>query len=56
MSIVEVSNLRKEYPSFLLKDISFAIRQGRITGFIGGHWNPAAGARRQKHLGHGHRQ
>ena len=35
MSIVEVSNLRKEYPSFQLKDVSFSIQQGRITGFIG---------------------
>ena len=35
MSIVEVSNLRKEYPSFRLQNVSFSIRQGRITGFIG---------------------
>ena len=35
MSIAEVSNLRKEYPSFQLKDITFSIQQGRITGFIG---------------------
>lgn len=35
MSIVDVSNLRKEYPSFQLKDVSFSIQQGRITGFIG---------------------
>ena len=35
MSIVEVRNLRKEYPSFLLKDVSFSVGQGRITGFIG---------------------
>ena len=35
MSIVEVKNLRKEYPAFRLKDVSFSIRQGRITGFIG---------------------
>ena len=35
MNIVEVRNLRKEYPSFLLKDVSFSIQKGRITGFIG---------------------
>lgn len=35
MSIVEVSNLKKDYPSFQLKDVSFSIQQGRITGFIG---------------------
>jgi len=35
MSIVEVRNLRKEYPAFALKDVSFSIEQGRITGFIG---------------------
>ena len=35
MSIVEVSNLRKEYPSFRLRDVSFSVQQGRITGFIG---------------------
>ena len=35
MSILEVKNLRKEYPSFLLDDISFSLREGQITGFIG---------------------
>lgn len=35
MSIAEVSGLRKEYPSFRLQDVSFSIREGRITGFIG---------------------
>lgn len=35
MSIVEVSSLRKEYPAFTLKDVSFSIGQGKITGFIG---------------------
>lgn len=35
MSIVEVRNLRKEYPSFQLQDVCFSIEQGRITGFIG---------------------
>ena len=35
MSIVEVSDLRKDYPAFHLKDVSFSIEHGRITGFIG---------------------
>jgi ABC-2 type transport system ATP-binding protein len=35
VSIIEVSQLRKEYPSFTLKDVSFGIEKGRITGFIG---------------------
>ncbi|MCR4963195.1 MAG: ABC transporter ATP-binding protein [Firmicutes bacterium] len=35
MSIVEVSNLRKVYPAFQLRDVSFSIQQGNITGFIG---------------------
>ena len=35
MSIVEVRNLRKEYPAFTLNDVSFSIEQGRITGLIG---------------------
>ncbi len=35
MSIIEVRQLRKEYPSFTLKDVSFGIEKGRITGFIG---------------------
>lgn len=35
MSIVEVRNLRKTYPAFQLKDVSFSIEQGKITGFIG---------------------
>lgn len=35
MSIVEVRDLRKEYPAFTLQDVSFCIEQGRITGFIG---------------------
>ncbi|MBQ1251596.1 MAG: ABC transporter ATP-binding protein, partial [Firmicutes bacterium] len=35
MSILEVSGLRKEYPSFLLDDISFSLAEGKITGFIG---------------------
>ncbi len=35
MSIVEVRGLTKRYPSFELKDVSFDIGEGRITGFIG---------------------
>ena len=35
MSIVEVRNLWKKYPAFQLKDVSFSVQQGRITGFIG---------------------
>ena len=35
MNIVEVRGLCKRYPSFELKDASFSIAAGRITGFIG---------------------
>lgn len=35
MSIVQVRLLNKTYPSFKLKDVSFDIDEGRITGFIG---------------------
>ena len=35
MSIVEVKNLKKEYPSFLLDNVSFKLETGRITGFAG---------------------
>ncbi len=35
MSIAEVRGLRKIYPAFQLKDVSFSIERGRITGFIG---------------------
>ena len=35
MSIVEVQKLNKTYPTFRLKDVSFQIEEGRITGFIG---------------------
>ena len=35
MSVVEVHNLVKKYPSFELKDVSFQIDKGKITGFIG---------------------
>lgn len=35
MSICEVSNLCKNYPSFSLGNVSFSLESGRITGFIG---------------------
>ena len=35
MSIVEVKNVCKIYPAFRLKDVSFSLEEGRITGFIG---------------------
>ena len=35
MRIVEVRELVKKYPSFALKEVSFEIEKGRITGFIG---------------------
>ncbi len=35
MSVVEVQNLVKTYPSFTLRGVSFGVERGRITGFIG---------------------
>ena len=35
MDIVEVQDLVKTYPTFTLKGISFGVKAGRITGFIG---------------------
>jgi ABC-2 type transport system ATP-binding protein len=35
MKILEVRNLRKQYPGFLLDDVSFAVEEGCIMGFIG---------------------
>ncbi|MBR6472790.1 MAG: ABC transporter ATP-binding protein [Firmicutes bacterium] len=35
MSIVEVRDLVKKYPSFTLDKASFTVDEGRITGFIG---------------------
>ena len=35
MSICEVRNLCKNYPSFLLSNVSFTLEPGTITGFIG---------------------
>ena len=35
MNTVEIRNLNKVYPSFRLKDVSFDIPEGKITGFVG---------------------
>lgn len=35
MSLCDVRKLKKSYPSFVLSDISFELRVGRIIGFIG---------------------
>ncbi len=35
MSIVEMRSLVKKYPAFELKEASFTVDKGRITGFIG---------------------
>ncbi len=35
MAVVQVQGLVKKYPSFELKEVSFALERGRITGFIG---------------------
>lgn len=35
MISVEVQDLVKKYPSFELKNVSFGLQEGRITGFIG---------------------
>ena len=35
MSIVQVRDLVKEYPGFRLKQVSFSLDRGAITGFIG---------------------
>lgn len=35
MNIVEINNLTKEYPAFRLNEVSFTLKTGRITGFIG---------------------
>ncbi len=35
MSTVEVKNLCKTYPTFVLKSVSFSLDSGEITGFIG---------------------
>lgn len=35
MGVVEVSGLCKSYPAFQLKNVSFSLEGGQITGFIG---------------------
>ena len=35
MNIAELCGVCKTYPSFRLREVSFALAQGRITGFIG---------------------
>ncbi|MBQ1820019.1 MAG: ABC transporter ATP-binding protein [Clostridia bacterium] len=35
MNILDVRNLRKQYPGFLLDDVSFTVEDGSIMGFIG---------------------
>jgi ABC-2 type transport system ATP-binding protein len=35
MNVLKIKNLRKEYPNFLLNDVSFSIPKGYIMGFIG---------------------
>ena len=35
MAILEVTGLRKQYPAFLLEDVTFSLEQGRIMGLIG---------------------
>lgn len=35
MSILTVKDLRKEYKSFTLDNVSFSLEEGKITGFIG---------------------
>lgn len=35
MNALEVRGLRKTYPAFTLKDVSFDVLQGAVVGFIG---------------------
>ena len=35
MNVLQISDLKKEYPSFILNQISFSLEKGEITGFIG---------------------
>lgn len=35
MRVAEVNHLTKDYPSFRLNDVSFALEAGKITGFAG---------------------
>ena len=34
-AVLEVRGLNKQFPAFRLKDVSFTLREGEITGFIG---------------------
>lgn len=34
-TVLELRNLKKRYPKFCLKDVSFQVKQGEIMGFIG---------------------
>ena len=35
MNVVELNGVCKNYPTFSLKDVSFSLEKGKITGFIG---------------------
>ena len=35
MAVLEVNKLRKQYPAFLLDDVTFSLESGRIMGLIG---------------------
>lgn len=35
MKVLEVKGLCKSYPNFSLKDVTFSVEEGKITGFIG---------------------
>ncbi len=35
MTLCEIKNVSKTYPSFTLSDLSFQLEAGRISGFIG---------------------
>ena len=35
MKILSIKNLTKEYPAFLLDNVSFELEEGYIMGFIG---------------------
>ena len=34
-NLLKIENVRKTYPSFTLKDVSFEVKPGQIMGFIG---------------------
>ena len=58
-NILEVSGLNKSYGNFALQDVSFALPEGCITGFIGVNGAHAPGAYRKRvrqytHLRYGH--